>query len=287
MEGNSLENINLSFQKELNDLYPKGEIKAIFLLVAEEVLAISRNEINNQGDRLLHKVEVEKINAIIQDLKALKPIQYILGLTTFLGCMIKVNKHVLIPRQETEELVDLTVRECNDSNNLSPKILDIGTGSGCIAIALKKKLPNSIVSAIDISNDALMVAKENAVINNAEISFIKADILDSKFSLKETFDIIVSNPPYIRLSEKDSMSKNVLEHEPHLALFVNDSDPLLFYKHIADFAIKNLILNGKLYFEINEAIGNDLKLLLELKGFKNVQIIKDMSGKERIAIGNK
>ena len=192
---------------------------------------------------------------------------------------------MLIPRPETEELVEIILEENPSADN----ILDIGSGSGCIAISLKKNLPHATVSAMDISDEALLIAKENAILNHTLINFLQGDILSIHFSSTEhtnNFDIIVSNPPYVRESEKNKMSKNVLDYEPHLALFVDNNNPLVFYDSIADFALKNLAENGKLYFEINEALGKDVKKLLVDKGFKNVEIKKDMCGKDRIAIGS-
>lgn len=212
------------------------------------------------------------------------PIQQILGKADFYGLKFYVNEHVLIPRPETEELVDLIIKENKDFN---PAILDIGTGSGCIPISLRKNIPNAMVSSIDVSEKALEVAKKNAEWNQVEINFILDDILNpSKEIAPNSFDIIVSNPPYIRISEKEEMSNNVLKYEPHLALFVYNDDPLLFYKKIADVALKGLKPQGKIYFEINENFGAECKQMLENKGFKNVVLVKDLSNKNRILRGS-
>ncbi|MGQ0827144.1 MAG: N5-glutamine methyltransferase family protein, partial [Bacteroidota bacterium] len=195
---------------------------------------------------------------------------------------------VLIPRPETEELVDLIIKKNQETRlkNQKTSILDIGTGSGCIPIVLKKHIPSAKVYSLDISPQAIKIAKENAINNGVEIIFILDNILSPKsLILNPSFDIIVSNPPYICISEKDQMQKNVLDYEPHLALFVADNDPLLFYKAIADFALKQLKPEGKLYLEINQAYGEETKQLLESKGLKNVLLIKDLNNKNRILQG--
>lgn len=282
----TIEEFTALFHQELKDHYPQGEIDAFAFLAFSELLGISRDDIRIQKDELLKPEIAERLHQVIDELKTQKPIQYILGSAEFYGCKLRVNKNVLIPRPETEELVDLILKETRDKGHGTGKgfnILDIGTGSGCIAIALKKKLPEANVSALDISEEALLVAKTNAIANQTRLNFLQGDILSPFPTGKGSFDIIVSNPPYVRASEKNKMSKNVLEFEPHLALFVQDNDPLLFYKAIADFAIQNLSPKGTLYFEINEALGNNMKNLLETKGFKGVRIVKDISGKDRIS----
>ena len=285
---NAIEDIAPLFQKELKELYPLGEIETFSFLSICDLFSISRDEIRVRRRQPLNSKESERIHSIITELKNEKPIQYILGRTDFYGCKIRVNEHVLIPRPETEELVDLILQDKKRGAD-ALNILDIGTGSGCIAITLKKNLPTANVSAIDISEEALLTAKANAILNQTKIGFLQGDILQTSKSSNiqiTKFDIIVSNPPYIRISEKEKMSKNVLDYEPHLALFVKDNDALIFYKAIADFALYNLSSNGKLYFEINEALGNEVKKLLEEKGLKNVEIKKDMSGKNRFAVGS-
>ena len=194
----------------------------------------------------------------------------------------------MIPRPETEELVEEIIQGTK-SKGQGLNILDIGTGSGCIAIALKKNLPEATVSAIDISDEALLLAKENALLNQTLINFLRADILNIESGIRNQeskLDIIVSNPPYVRISEKNKMSKNVLDYEPHEALFVQDNDALIFYKAVANFALQHLSSGGKLYFEINEALGGEVKKLLTGKGFKQVEIKKDMSGKDRIVLAS-
>lgn len=301
----TLEEFKNLFNTELRPEYAQGEIDAFFLLALEEITGIVREDYMLRKSQPAKPEQGDRFKAVVRELKTHKPIQYILGSTEFFRCKLRVNEHVLIPRPETEELVSFILQEIGAEGRGSEElnILDIGTGSGCIAIALKKKLPNANISAIDVSDEALLVAKQNAILNQTRINFLQGDILqavDLRFSDSPPpplrtgesenrgtgvglFNIIVSNPPYVRLSEKEKMDKNVFEHEPHLALFVNDNDPLLFYKAIADFAVLHLGPQGKLYFEINEALGTDVKKLLEAKGFKNVEIKKDMSGKDRIA----
>lgn len=234
---------------------------------------------------------LEKWNSIVNELKQEKPIQYILGETEFYGLRFLVNENTLIPRQETEELVELVIKESSQIEILNPKILDIGTGSGCIAISLAKNLTNSKVYALDVSDKALEIAKQNAMINEVEINFITKSILEVEdlgqltthnSQLTTKFDIIVSNPPYVRNLEKEEIKKNVLAYEPHLALFVEDNDALLFYRKIAQLAKINLSENGKLYYEINQYLGKETVALLEDLGFKNIQLIKDVYGNNRM-----
>ena len=272
------------FRTELKDIYSAEEIENFIFFSMNEYLGYTRRHLQLKANQSLDEKETERFKNILSELKKYKPIQYILGNTEFYGMKIRVNENVLIPRPETEELVELILQENPSSEN----ILDIGTGSGCIAISLKKHLPEATVSAIDISDEALLIAKENAILNHTLINFLQGDILKIDHSQHhDSFDIIVSNPPYVRQSEKRSMSKNVLDYEPHIALFIEDDDALKFYKAISDFALENLSENGKLYFEINEALGSDLKKLLEKKGLKNVLIKKDMSGKDRIVFAER
>ena len=273
------------FRDELKALYSTEEIENFIFYSMNEYLGYTRRHLQLKANHSLGKEESERFTNIISQLKAHKPIQYIIGHTEFYGLKIRVNEHVLIPRPETEELVEDILHGANKRSELN--ILDIGTGSGCIAIALKKHLPEANVSAIDISEEALMIAKANAILNQTKINFLQADILSPIPKGANGFDIIVSNPPYVRHSEKDKMSRNVLDYEPHSALFVKDDDALVFYKAIADFALHNLVPGGKLYFEINEKLGADVKTLLEGKGFTNIEVKKDLSGKERIAVGSK
>jgi release factor glutamine methyltransferase len=281
---NKISDVVRFFKEGLTSLYEKEELESIMAYCFESYLGFKRSDIAMKGSETMSESELLKFNFAIKDLKKYKPIQYILGEADFYKLKLKVNEHVLIPRPETEELVDLIIKENKSTKSLS--ILDIGTGSGCIPIALKKNIPSAIVSAIDISEEALKIAKENAILNGVVVDFFQQNILTPDFSLPiSAFDIIVSNPPYICISEKESMQQNVLDFEPHLALFVYDSDPLLFYKAIADFALKNLRPNGKIYFEINQTLGSETKYMLENKGFKNVELLKDLSNNNRILRG--
>ncbi len=276
---------NLYIRKELSAYYSENEIiglskiifSDVFKLSSINLLMLENNDFNDENFIILKK--------IIDRLKNYEPIQYIIGFTEFFNLKFYVNENVLIPRQETEELVNLIIEENKNKENLN--ILDIGTGSACIAISLAKNISNSKVSAIDVSEDAIDIAKKNALLNDVQVAFIQADMLKSNgLENIANFDIIVSNPPYVTNSEKEFMDKNVLNFEPKLALFVDDDNPLIFYKKITEFASKHLNKKGKLYFEINEQFGSETKELLQNYNFKNIEIIKDINGKNRIVRGN-
>jgi release factor glutamine methyltransferase len=275
------------FREELKDIYEPGEVETFISYCFEAYLGFRKTDLLVKMQDRMSESELLKFNFAVKQLKQQRPVQYILGKADFYKLQFVVNEQVLIPRPETEELVDLIIRELKQTN--APDILDIGTGSGCIAITLKKNLPAATVAALDVSEGALKVAMQNAVSNQVAVSFFQQDILKTN-TLPEAvfrqFDCIVSNPPYICISEKKEMDKNVLEHEPHLALFVPDEDPLLFYKAIADFALNHLKPKGKLYFEINAAYGLETKQMLEKKGFKNVILISDLNNKNRILQGS-
>jgi len=264
----------------LSSKYPRQEIESISKLIFEKVLGLSRLQVYLNQHVTISPANLAQITEIVNRLIQFEPIQYILGKTEFYGLPLNVNAAVLIPRPETEELVDWII---NNKPPLSPIILDIGTGSGCIPIALSKKLPEASVDGWDISNEALKVARENAELNKAKVNFSYADVLNQSYPVQpQKYDIIVSNPPYVTVSEQLSMLKNVIDYEPHIALFVPDTDPLIFYRAIADIAINQLKQGGKLYFEINEQFGNETADLLSLKGFKNIIIKKDINGKVRM-----
>jgi len=264
---------------ELKGLYPETEIKSFSNLIMEKLTGFSRMEILVNKNTLFSNEQHQVIESFIEKLKNFVPIQYILGETEFYGLPFNVNESVLIPRPETEELVDWIQKENNRHAELH--ILDIGTGSGCIAIALKHEFLNSTVDAFDVSEKALKTAQSNAILNELEVNFTIVDILKAPdYSAK--WDILVSNPPYITESEKKDILPNVLNHEPHLALFVPDNDPLLFYRKIAQFAKKQLNPNGKLYFEINREAGKQCMELLTGMGFQNVEVRKDISGNDRM-----
>ena len=262
----------------LSEEFTIGEIRAFTTLILKEVCNLSFSDIVACKFTELSDNEKQNIIRIVKRLQKGEPIQYILGVTEFYGLDLKVTSSVLIPRPETEELVEWILLE---TKQLNPHILDIGTGSGCIAITLSKKMKYATVDAWDVSAEALEVAKENAKANNVSIKFSKVDVL-AKQDLDKRFDIIVSNPPYIIESEKKVMSKNVLDFEPHQALFVSNNDALIFYDRIADIAVKLLNKNGMLYFEINQAYGQQIVQLLQQKNFINIELKKDISGNYRM-----
>lgn len=266
------------FTSELSILYPQTEIDAFFYNLCDAYLNLKRVDIALNPDELVND---ERFHSALNDLVAQKPIQYIIGKTEFYGLEFSVNENVLIPRPETEELVNWIIEDSTKKESFN--ILDIGTGSGCIAIALAKNLSSAKISALDISKKALEIAKKNALNNNVAITFIEDDILTVK-TKKSSFkyDVIVSNPPYVRELEKEQMQNNVLDNEPHLALFVSDDNPLLFYDAIANFAKLNLTKNGVLYFEINQYLGDKTVELLTNKGFKNIELKKDIFGVDRM-----
>lgn len=298
------------FGDVLSKIYPKTEIDSFFFILVEEILNLKRIDTVLNSDLLIDNEKLSELKAIITRLKNEEPIQYILGKTEFFGYPFLVNKNTLIPRPETEELVEwilLEIRE-NRIKSKDPKLtfLDIGTGSGCIPISLAKNLSNAEISAVDISSEALKIAKQNAILNKVTIDFIEIDILKTtslnviakaerlKQCVNEnnelpkqvlndiSFDIIVSNPPYVRELEKVEIKNNVLENEPHLALFVTDNNPLLFYDKIADLAKNHLNENGILFFEINQYLGKETVAMLQGKGFKNIELKKDLFGNNRM-----
>ncbi len=280
-------NINIkkviSFIKsELKEFYPMSEIDSFVYLIFEQLFNYSKTKLLISQDVEILEDSYQNILNIIHDLKLYKPIQYILGETIFYNLTFNVTPGVLIPRLETEELVDWVIKENPDKYN---RILDIGTGSGCIAISLAKNLPESVVYASDISSEALTVTKKNSKLNNVDIQIMQLDILNSNIQLNEKFDIIVSNPPYITETEKKLMHKNVLDFEPELALFVPDNNPLLFYKAIIDFGINHLNPGGKIYFEVNELFGKETALLLEERDYQYISLKKDINGKDRMLKG--
>ena len=278
--------------KQLNKVYETKEIQAITLLAISEISGLSKASIKAFPERELSNEQTQKLKNTLTQLQTGEPIQYILGITEFYGLPFKVNPSVLIPRPETEELVEWILSVAGTrlpvaGSQFTGNILDIGTGSGCIAISLKKNLPQAQVSAIDISEGALQTAKENAELNEVEVNFIHADILNLQSeprspNLATAYQIIVSNPPYVTLDDKKQMHTNVTNFEPHTALFVPEHDPLIFYKAIADFALLNLTPNGMLFFEINENYGQETVKLLKDKGFISTELRKDMSGRDRM-----
>jgi len=281
------------FIQTLAPIYDGVEAESFFYLILEEKQQLKRIDLALKPDLEFSEEELAVWNSILEQLKLEIPIQYLLGKTSFYGLDFEVNSAVLIPRPETEELVDWII-----SNNLKIqqskdlKILDIGTGSGCIAVSLAKNLPNAKVFAIDVSEKALATAKKNAELNSVEVTFILQNILEvvtlsTVEGLGQEFDIIVSNPPYVRNLEKEEIKKNVLDNEPHLALFVEDDDALLFYRKIAELAQKNLSNSGQLYFEINQYLGQEMIDLLEKMNFKDIELRKDIYGNDRMTLAHR
>ncbi|GAA4885620.1 peptide chain release factor N(5)-glutamine methyltransferase [Flaviramulus aquimarinus] len=283
-----LKDIQNTFHNELDTIYNEEEVNSFFFMLIGYYYNMTRIQLTMNSEYTIKDVK-EILNAL-ELLKQQKPIQYIIGETEFFGLPFKVNENTLIPRPETEELVEWIISQQQIANNQQLKILDIGTGSGCIAISLAKNLPNAKVYALDVSKKALVVAKQNADLNHVGIEFIEADILDSAIkivSASNKFDIIVSNPPYVREKEKQLMKPNVLENEPHLALFVKDENPLLFYETISRFASQNLRKKGWLFFEINEYLGDDMIDLLNENSFRNIELKQDIYKKDRMIKGIK
>lgn len=272
--------LELYFISELSSLYGKEEAKQLFYLVVEHVCGWNRGKLLTRSTESPDPGQMTAYESILAGLRQGRPVQHILAEAWFYGLKFKVSGAVLIPRPETEELIEWILETVNQTEDQVSSILDIGTGSGCIAITLKKNLENLAVTALDVSADALLIAKENAMSNEAALNFIQADILAYSSPLK--YDLIVSNPPYITETERAEMHQNVLQFEPHLALFVSNENPLIFYKGIADFALLNLQPKGRLFFEINEYLGQETVDMLKDKGFINIVLKQDMQGKDRM-----
>lgn len=283
-----LKHIQHLFHTELTHIYDSNEIDSFFFIVIEHYCKIKRIELALEPNLEISNDDYQNISDALNKLKQQKPIQYIIGETEFFGLNFKVNKNVLIPRPETEELVSWIIEEAKlqHKNNKPITILDIGTGSGCIAISLAKHLPFATIFALDINKNALETTKFNAKQNGVSITCVEVDILSSEDSVFDaestTFDIIVSNPPYVRAQEKQQMKDNVLQYEPHLALFVADDNPLQFYNAIATFAQQNLKENGQLFFEINQYLSSEMTQLLKHFNFENIQLKKDIFGNNRM-----
>ncbi|MFZ7114401.1 MAG: peptide chain release factor N(5)-glutamine methyltransferase [Bacteroidota bacterium] len=263
---------------EFGELYSIEERDQIIALIFESMLGFSKIDLRLKGDSILSPEMLNQLSAISNRIILKEPVQYILGFSWFAGMKLKVTPDVLIPRQETEELVDWIVKE---NKKKDPLILDLCTGSGCIALALKKNISQANIRAIDISETALKIASENAFSNDLDVEFVQSDILESDIGTNEV-DIIVSNPPYVRISEAKLMSPNVVDFEPHLALFVSDADPLIFYKRLAILAKKSLKKSGKIYLEINENLSKETMAILELQGFHDIRIRKDLNDRFRM-----
>ncbi|MEN2400689.1 peptide chain release factor N(5)-glutamine methyltransferase [Flavobacterium sp. MC2016-06] len=273
------------FIKELSPFYDAYEAESFFYLILEDKHKLRQIDLALNHELVFDESDFVLWDSILEQLKKEVPIQYILGKTSFYGLDFEVNENVLIPRPETEELVEWIINENASIDKAKKlKILDIGTGSGCIAISLAKNLPNASVYAIDVSRKAIETAKRNAVNNNVEVTFMLQDVLEME-ALKCGCDIVVSNPPYVRNLEKEEIKKNVLDYEPHLALFVDDNDALIFYKKIASLAQKGLLEKGQLYFEINQYLGKEMTNLLEDMSFENIELRKDIYDNDRMIFG--
>jgi release factor glutamine methyltransferase len=285
---NSVRDCRIYYASQLESIYGSDEANALIMVLLEHYFNIDRVKIALEPDLRLSESELLTLHFAVKELLKNRPIQYIIGETEFCGMRFFVNENVLIPRPETQEMVEMIADFARRDNacviRTGCKIIDIGTGSGCIAISLAKMIPNSDVTAVDVSEKALEMARKNAEANGVNVHFVLDDIFKPTTTelIDNHFDIIVSNPPYVCESEKSEMRANVLDHEPSSALFVPDSDPLVFYRKILEFAQKTLKPNGQIWFEINERFGKETAELCREKGLKNVEIIKDFRGKERV-----
>ena len=277
--------LNNNIIAQLQKVTDADEARAMARVIFEDVLGMPPVKVVLNRDVVLEPETVERVNGIVERVVAGEPLQYVLGSARFMGMTFKVTPATLIPRPETAELVDMIVKDCGRRDNL--RVLDVGTGSGCIAISLARALSYPEVKAIDISDEALAVARENAQSLKVGIDFRHADALTLSTDEKGIFDIIVSNPPYVADSEAAHMLPRVLDYEPHSALFVPDSDPLRFYRAISEFAVKSLTDDGALYFEINPLFANDMRSMLSAQGWREIDIIRDFRGKERFAVCRK
>ena len=277
----TLQDFKLKMISELSSIYEMDELNSIFNLLSEDYLKIPRSKILLADEIDLNESNQNLFSSALERLKTHEPIQYVLGKTTFMDLEFKVNSSVLIPRPETEELVRLMLKEDLDGK----EVLDIGTGSGCIAISLTKNLHNAKVSALDISKDALEVALENAELNNVNIEFIHADIFEYQSDKK--YDVIVSNPPYVLESEKMLMKQNVLNYEPEIALFVDDINALKYYESVIKFSLNNLNSQGQIFFETNENYKDELNKLAQNYEYNIIEFKLDINDKNRFLILSK
>ncbi|TJZ51755.1 peptide chain release factor N(5)-glutamine methyltransferase [Sphingobacterium olei] len=284
---NTWRDIEQVFLDELANLYDPAEIKAIFHIAIEHITQLKKTNYLLEKSSAITSDQQHQLLEMLHQLKYGKPIQHLTGSTHFYGLDFNVNEHTLIPRPETEELVDLILKSHGTQRNL--RLIDIGTGTGCIPVSIAKHIQDAKIWAIDISSEALGIAKQNAEKQKVDIQFVHADILEWEylFTNGERFDIIVSNPPYITSAEKEEMHQNVLAFEPHLALFVESSAPLIFYDYISDFALAHLEETGMLYFEINQYLSHETASLLHKKGFTQVTILKDINGVDRMISAKK
>ena len=278
----SVKKILDGMRRDLSGLYPERELDQILYMLVRHLTGWNKADLALKGNTIPGPDLADVLKVATEELRRFRPIQYIIGSTTFLGAELKVRPGVLIPRPETEELAALVIAENRQKEYQEFHFLDIGTGSGCLAIVLKKAFPYAKAEALDISAEALGTAAENALQNGAEIRFRKIDILDAaNAAALPGYHLIVSNPPYVTDSERAGMRANVLEFEPAGALFVPDADPLLFYRAIGLFAWRHLVRPGQLYVEINERFGMEVKTLLQSFGFEKVELLRDLRGKDR------
>lgn len=281
-EGSEIKNILSEIREELSPLYEACELDQIIRILVRHYLGMNMADVKIRGGEVPSGDISGLFRNAKEELKKFRPVQYIIGVTSFLDAEIKLGPGVLIPRPETEELAEMVIRENAHKKFQEFSVLDIGTGSGCLAIALKKAFPYAQTDALDVSPEALNMAQINAGLNRTEVRFLHMDILGPELpATLPGYNLIVSNPPYITESEKDAMRPNVLEFEPARALFVPDSDPLLFYRTIGQFAWKHLVRPGTLWFEINERFGKEVKGLMESIGFDRVEVIRDLRKKDR------
>ena len=285
--------ITAYLNEQLHTCYPPEEIRSFIRIILEKICGLSYHQQILCKDSQIPINEKKQIEAIVDRLKLMEPLQYILNETEFYSIPLKVNPCVLIPRPETEELVDMIIKSAfvkSYSRQTPFRMLDIGTGSGCIAIALSKHIPGTSVTAVDISEDALQTAAKNAQLNGVSVCFVQADILNTQTFISlfpEQFDLIVSNPPYIKTDEKHTLSAHVIANEPHIALFVPSTEPILFYEAIAHFALQKLRPDGMMFFEINPLCDTLISDMLHTKGFMQTEVIRDLSGKNRFITAKK
>ena len=290
IRNNLLADLKRKYLQDLNEFYDSREAEQLLTILIEHFFGITRNELILNPDSRISESELLKLHMAVKELMQYKPVQYITGVVEFQDLKIEVSPDVLIPRPETEELVQYILQN-EKASGLT--VLDIGTGSGCIAISLKKLLENANVNATDISESAIIMAQKNASSNNQDIDFHVHDILSEKELISDKnsdrilFDIIVSNPPYVTQEDKKKMHHNVIDYEPHDALFVPEDNPLLYYEAILEFSIMNLNSGGRIYFEINEGLGSQVITIFEDNGFLNVELKKDLGGKDRFVFGVK
>lgn len=281
VQENSIEAVEEYMRKGLASLYPEREVDAMLRILFVHFTGYNSIDRRINAKETLTESELLKFRSVLKEMEKGRPLQYAMGETEFYGLKFIVNEHVLIPRPETEELVDLVLKE----NKIGQSLIDIGSGSGCISVSYAKSTGGADVVALDVDPNALKIVAVNSEINSVKVNLVEMDIL-LWTELDQKFDVVVSNPPYVLASERSDMSSNVLDFEPGLALFVNDNEPIIFYERIADFALSHLNIGGKLYFEINEKYGIQVMECLKIRNYKDIRIIKDLSGKNRIVAAN-